>query len=207
MVYIVRTRVEPAHDAEWHRWQEQEHATNLVSLPGYRGVQRFADTLQANTYLNIWRLDDRSAQSTDQYRAASLTPWFERIRPHYDVSVEFSREHDGLSAGEAPWRGAVSGLVVDRWPVLPPGRHGAESDRLRDHQATLAVAPGVAHVARLDPLSEDGVPVARAAPSTVLLSYLTPVAAQEFPPTPADVERRSYRALTGYVAAPGRGRD
>ena len=207
MVYIVRTRVEPAHDAEWHRWQEQEHAVNLLSLTGYRGVQRFADTLDANTYLNICRLDDRSAQSTEQYRAASLTPWFERIRPHYDVSVEFSREYDELSTGVASWRAAVSGLVVDRWPAMAPDRPEAESGRLREHQATLACAPGVAHVARLDPLFEDGVPVARSAPSIVLLSYLTLVATEVLPPAPADVERRSYRALTGYVAAPSRDED
>ena len=204
VVYIVRTRVEPAHDLEWRRWQDEEHVSNLVTLPGYRGVQRFLDADRPHTYLNIWRLDDRSAQSSERYRIASLTPWFERIRPHYDVSVDFSVEADErLARGSAGWRDAVTSLLIDR------GADGQAADDILDssYEARLAATSGVVQVLRLDRLYEGDALSPRSAPSAVLLTYLGTTGAGAVPSAPPGVERRHYRAMSDYLAAPDRAQD
>lgn len=203
-VYIVRTCVQAAHEAEWLAWQEQEHVPNLLQLNGYHGVQRFRDLDRAATYLNLWRIEDRSAQQTDGYRTASLTAWFDRIRPHYDVSVEFSREAHGSGLeGGATWRDGVAALVLDRWDP-------DSGVRVEEAEAALVArrhegVSGVLHVARLDRLLEGGVPAPRSAPSGVLLHYLDSVeAADRSGAAPAGLERRRYAALGPYQAGRGR---
>lgn len=179
VVYAVRTSVRASHEAQWRQWQDTEHIPQLLALPGYRGVQRFRDLDRAGTYLNLWTLDDRRAQQGPAYRAASLTPWFERIRPFYDVEVDFSAAPDRAAPA------VVGGLVVDRWD--PDG--GVPLERIE-----AALLAGPADAVRLIPLVEDGTPAPRSAPSTVVLTYLPDVPG---PITaPAGIDRRRYAPLT-----------
>lgn len=196
VVYIVRTTVQADHETEWSRWQEEEHIGNLRALPGYRGVQRFADTERPHTYLNLWRLESPGAQATEGYRTASLTPWFDRIRPFYDVAVDFHAEPDDVDlSAAAPWRDDVGALVVDRWD--PDGGIGPD-----DAERLLAGAPddGAVRVVRLARLVVDGAPAPRSAPSTAVLRYLRSVeAAGSLVPAAPGLDRRVYRPLSGYL--------
>lgn len=179
VVYAVRTTVQGPHEREWRRWQDEEHIPQLLALPGYRDVQRFRDLDRPATFLNLWRIDHRGAQEGGRYRAASLTPWFDRIRPFYDVDVAFSAAPDGAPPDQ------VGGLLVDRWD-------GSVS--LADIERLLRVGTAAGHVVRMPALVEGGVPAPRSAPSTVVLTYLPeapgPVTA------PPGIERRRYRPLT-----------
>lgn len=202
VVYAVRTTVEAAHEGEWRRWQDEEHVPQLLALPGYRGLHRFQDLQRPCTYLNIWRIDHPDAQQGPRYRAASLTEWFDRIRPHYDVSVEFSREPDGPPEPDtgAPWRQDVRGLVVDRWDAagtVPAAAAEAALARL------TAPAGDLVQMVRLPRLIEDHGPAPRSAPSTVVLHHLRSVPSTTAPVAlPEGVERRRYRAIGGYRPAP-----
>lgn len=203
VVYIVRTLVQSGHEGEWSRWQEEEHIRQLLALPGYLGMQRFAELGRPCSYLNIWRLSHRDAQGTSEYRAASLTPWFDRIRPFYDVEVDFSVEAwpaDSLHV--APWRDSVARLAVDR--AKPGGDVSAAQLALDDpYRQSLATADGVARVIRLERLSADPSPDLRSAASDVLLTYLgvLPAAETRLPSPPAFVERRLYTAIGPYRPA------
>jgi hypothetical protein len=204
VVYVVRTLVRPDHDLEWRRWQEEEHVRQLLELPGYLGVQRFAEIGRSHSYLNIWRLSHREAHGTPEYRIASLTPWFDRIRPFYDVEVDFSNETEPTEAlGVAPWRNTVSGLMVDR--AEPDGNIAAAQLALGEpYRQSLAAGPGVVRVMRLARLSANPAPELRSAASDVLLTYLnTPPTKEDAPPEPpSGVERRRYTAIGPYLPAP-----
>jgi hypothetical protein len=195
-VYVVRTTVAAGHDEAWLRWQDEEHIGNLLALPGYLGVQRFAEVGVAHRYLNIWRLADRSAMGTADYRAASLTPWFERIRPHYDVEVDFSEE----ASADGPWRDGVRGLVVDR--AAEAEVEAGQAALGAAYEQALGGGDHVVQVVRLRRLASRAA-ADRSSPSDVLLTYLRcpPQDAAPLPAGPPVVERRSYSPLTAYLTS------
>ena len=201
-VYIVRSTVDPAADAEFGRWQDREHVPGLLTVPGYVGAQRFICATDPTRYLNVWRLSSPEAFMSPAYERASFTPWFRTIRPSYTVHVDFSVEDDwGGPHGLAAWRAEVGGLAIDRSDTdahsQPP-----ESD---PDLARLAAHPGVAHVICLNPMVESpALSPPSAPPARVVLEYLRRTAvAEELPPAPRGIERRLYRALGPYLAAPG----
>jgi len=166
-------------------------------------MQRFAEIDRPCSYLNIWRLSNREAHGTPEYRAASLTPWFHRIRPFYDVEVDFSVEAGPAdSLHGAAWRDAVAGLGVDR---AEPGGDTARAQMALDepYRQSLATAAGVARLIRLERLSADPAPELRSAASDVLLTYLSalPAAEPRLPDPPAGVERCVYTTIGPYLPA------
>jgi hypothetical protein len=200
VVYIVRTHVLPAGDENFNRWQNEEHMAALLPLPGYLGVQRFVAAANPSDYLNVWRLAPENAFGTDQYDQASHTPWYHALRPVCAVHVDFGVEDTwGEPHGVAPWRDHVVGLVVER----PNPATGAAGPGLSDqqHLAALAAHPAIAHVIRLDPLTDDPALARRSAPpSSVLLCYLNAsVPERSLPPVAEGIERRDYRPLTPYL--------
>jgi hypothetical protein len=202
-VYAVRHIVEDGHVEEWTRWQDEEHSPRLLQLPGYLGMQRFAELDVQRSFLNIWRLERLEAHGTPEYRAAAFTPWFKRIAAFCEIEVSFSVEDKaGGPHDEAPWRADVTRLVVDR--ADPDGsvamQAQAQAALAGGHRQAMATAVGVTHAIRLHRLSKNSPAKLRSAKSDVVLAYIGPQtkAVSRLAATPPGVQRRIYRPITPY---------
>jgi hypothetical protein len=193
VVYLVHTLVEPDHEREWRRWQDQEHIPALLALPGYVGVQRLVSIDEARSYLNVWWLQTSGAFGTPAYLQASLTPWFDRIRPFYSVRVEFAVTDDGFARTDAgSWDDRFAHVMLDR--ETRPGP-------ISIHAETIASNPSVARVVLLHPLQDGSAQAERSLPSSASLIYLRELATAS--PRPAEgVERTRYRLLSNHLAEP-----
>ena len=198
VVYIVRTTVAPEREDEWARWQTEEHIPSLLSLPGYLGVQRFASSEASHCFMNVWRLASADAFGTPDYRAASLTAWFEALRPFYEVTVDFSVESDWGGPHDATdWRDAASMLVVDCAVDDGSGVGGIDGHDLE----LLEARADVLHVVCLDPLEPAGIRTPRALPpARVVLSYATSLDGSGWAER-AGIHRRRYVPLGPYVTS------
>ena len=202
VTYTVRHRVAPEDVAEWARWQTGEHVPSLLVLPGYLGMQRFEEVGTPGSFLNVWRIATRAAHGTPEFKQATFTPWYERVRHLFQAEVHFSTEAEvGQPGGTDAWRESVRGLVVDR-----VGSGAAASDRARAdealiaHARTMAGGEGVVRVIVLTPLA-DRSEESRSAPHVAVLSYVEDSHRQAVP-APEHVERRLFRPLSPYL--PGR---
>jgi hypothetical protein len=83
----LRWTVEPAAEAEFNRWYDDEHLADLLAQPGVLSGRRF---VRAQTpfsapsdfnYITIYQLADTSALETPSYRAMATSPseWTKRV--------------------------------------------------------------------------------------------------------------------------------
>jgi hypothetical protein len=80
--------VDPAHEAEFNAWYDQEHVKLLAAVPGCLSARRFRAADQgpdkgSHKYVAVYHLASSEVQEKPEWKAAVQTPWTERIRPHY----------------------------------------------------------------------------------------------------------------------------
>ena len=70
-IMVVMMQVDPADEADFNRWYDEEHLRERLEIPGYISARRFK--LQEGTdgmlnFLCIWELEDASPLSSEMYR-------------------------------------------------------------------------------------------------------------------------------------------
>jgi hypothetical protein len=79
--------VDPAHEADFNAWYDQEHVKLLSAVPGCLNARRFRATNLgtggSHKYLAVYQLASAEVTAKPEWKAAVQTPWTERIRPHY----------------------------------------------------------------------------------------------------------------------------
>lgn len=144
VVYTVRSSVSAEWDEEFNRWQREEHAPQLMAVPGYRGMQGFAVIDQPHTFMNMWQIDSKACFDSESRFHASRTPWRARIDPiRKSHRVDFYRplHGDGLMAGQLP---AVRSPFLVRYDLRFPSEPTVEA--LRNWVTALAAQPGTVYV-------------------------------------------------------------
>jgi hypothetical protein len=76
--------VDPAHEADFNAWYDQEHVKLLSAVPGCLSARRFRATDKgSHKYVAVYHLAAAEVTEKPEWKAAVQTQWTERIRPHY----------------------------------------------------------------------------------------------------------------------------
>ena len=77
--------VDPAAEAEFNEWYNDEHLPQLAAVPGVLSARRYRATEPASErrYVAIYHLQHGSVSQSDAWKGAANTPWSERMRPHF----------------------------------------------------------------------------------------------------------------------------
>ncbi|HUA56495.1 MAG TPA: DUF4286 family protein [Candidatus Sulfotelmatobacter sp.] len=80
--------VDPAHEADFNAWYDQEHIPQLAAVPGCLLARRFRATDDgSHKYIALYHLKSADVQESAAWKKAVDTPWSARIRPHYKDRV------------------------------------------------------------------------------------------------------------------------
>jgi hypothetical protein len=74
--------VEPAAEAEFNDWYNQEHIPALLAVPGALCARRFKATSANRRYVALYHLASPDIQATPAWKSAADTEWTRRITPH-----------------------------------------------------------------------------------------------------------------------------
>jgi len=83
---FVASDVEPADEADFNRWYDQEHVEERVRIPGFLSGARYFSLEGGRKYLGLYRTESLAVFGSPGYRAAfeKQTPWsvanLERMR-------------------------------------------------------------------------------------------------------------------------------
>src|SRR5258707_556415 len=96
-VLINAMNVDPAHEADFNAWYDQEHIPLLSAVPGCLSARRFRATdLGPNggshKYVAVYHLASADVTEKPEWKASLDTPWTARIRPHYRDRVRLLGE-------------------------------------------------------------------------------------------------------------------
>ena len=78
---MVAFNVQPAADADFKAWSDQEHLPALAKVPGVLSARRFRATEGDQRYIAVYHLTHPEVQASAAWQAAIDTPWSARIRP------------------------------------------------------------------------------------------------------------------------------
>ena len=83
-ILVVMMDVDPAHEADFHRWYNEEHLAERLEIPGYISARRFKleEGEGVLKYLCIWELEDGSPLHSEAYKAQQQRPSELRDRVH-----------------------------------------------------------------------------------------------------------------------------
>ncbi len=103
VVYTVRSTVAEGWDAEFNRWQGEEHVPRLLQVPGYLSTQGYARLDRPRAFMNVWQIESRAAFEGEARTTAAHTPWRARmaeVRTEHSVDVYVPISGDGVAAGQ-----------------------------------------------------------------------------------------------------------
>jgi hypothetical protein len=103
---LVAIDVDPAHEAELHRWYDEEHIAERMAIPGFLRARRFRALEGGPKYLALYDLETPEVLESAAYRQATgpaATPLTRRMQKLFDpivrnVYVQI-RHQDGASTG------------------------------------------------------------------------------------------------------------
>jgi hypothetical protein len=75
--------VEPAFEAEFNDWYDNEHVPALAAVPGVLCARRFRAISANRRYVALYHLVSPEVQATDAWRSAADSEWTRRLRPHF----------------------------------------------------------------------------------------------------------------------------
>ena len=75
--------VEPAAEAEFNEWYNNEHIPALAAVPGVLCARRFRATSANRRYVALYHLVSPEVQATPAWKSAADTEWTRRLRPHF----------------------------------------------------------------------------------------------------------------------------
>ena len=75
-VLVVTMEVDPADEAEFNRWYNEQHLPERMAIPGYISARRFKleEGDGALQYLCIWELEDGSPLQSRMYQEQNARP-------------------------------------------------------------------------------------------------------------------------------------
>ena len=75
--------VEPAAEAEFNEWYDNEHIPALAAVPGVLCARRFRATSANRRYVALYHLVSPDVQATPAWKSAADSEWTRRMRPHF----------------------------------------------------------------------------------------------------------------------------
>ena len=84
---LVAIDVAPQHEAELHRWDDEEHARERMAIPGFLRVRRFQALEGAPKFLALYDIESPEVLETPEYKYWSgpgTTDFTKRIRAHFN---------------------------------------------------------------------------------------------------------------------------
>jgi heme-degrading monooxygenase HmoA len=75
--------VEPAAEAEFNEWYDNEHIPALAAVPGVLCARRFRATSANRRYVALYHLDSPEVQATPAWKSAADSEWTRKLRPHF----------------------------------------------------------------------------------------------------------------------------
>ena len=76
------TDIDAAHEAEFHRWYEEEHLTERMAIPGFITARRFQAIEGSPKYLALYDLETPDVLQSAVYRhivGAGKSAWTRRM--------------------------------------------------------------------------------------------------------------------------------
>ncbi|MGH2586817.1 MAG: hypothetical protein ACRDJE_18015 [Dehalococcoidia bacterium] len=80
---VVRMDVDPAQEADFNAWYNEEHLPALCGVPGVIGARRFWAIEGGPAYMATYYLTEPAVQASEAWKQAANTPWSARIRPAF----------------------------------------------------------------------------------------------------------------------------
>ncbi len=85
---LVMIEVEPAHEADFNRWYNEEHVPERLSVPGFLNARRFVALEGEPKYLALYDLESPAVLQTEAYtKLLAGTPWTNATKQHWIRSV------------------------------------------------------------------------------------------------------------------------
>ncbi len=75
--------VEPAAEAEFNDWYNNEHIPALAAVPGVLCARRFRATSANRRYVALYHLISPEVQATPAWKNAADSEWTRKLRPHF----------------------------------------------------------------------------------------------------------------------------
>lgn len=75
--------VDPAHEAEFNRWYDEEHLPALAVVPGCVTARRYKDMTGTHRYLALYHLESPDVTFTEAWTKGARTDWSAAMRPHF----------------------------------------------------------------------------------------------------------------------------
>ena len=79
---LFMTDIDAAHEAEFHRWYEEEHLAERMAIPGFISARRF-EAIEGNPkYLALYDLEAPDVLQSAAYRhivGSGKSPWTKRM--------------------------------------------------------------------------------------------------------------------------------
>ncbi len=88
-ILLVTMNVAPAAEAEFNEWYNTEHIPALGGVKGTLSARRYRGTGAKQRYAALYHLASPEVTHSSAWRAASNTPWTERMRPHFTDHLRF----------------------------------------------------------------------------------------------------------------------
>jgi hypothetical protein len=80
---LVMMDVEPAHEAEFNKWFDEEHFPQRMSCPGFVNGRRYRALEGDPRYLAYYELTSPEVLESEPYKEMSApSPWTQRVFPH-----------------------------------------------------------------------------------------------------------------------------
>ena len=85
---LVMIEVEPAHEADFNRWYNEEHVPERLSVPGILNARRFVAIEGEPKYLALYDLESPDVLQSEAYtKLPAGTPWTNETKKHWIRSV------------------------------------------------------------------------------------------------------------------------
>jgi hypothetical protein len=75
--------IEPAAEAEFNEWYDNEHIPALAAVPGVLCARRFRATSANRRYVALYHLVSPDVQATPAWKNAADSEWTRKLRPHF----------------------------------------------------------------------------------------------------------------------------
>ena len=95
---LLMTDIDPANEADFNRWYEEEHLDERMRIPGFINARRFTAIEGGPKYLALYDLESRDVLQSAAYRhvvGAGKSAWTRRMETQF---INFRRNvYVGLS--------------------------------------------------------------------------------------------------------------
>lgn len=79
---IFACNVKPEMRDEVRKWYAEEHIPRLAHVPGVASARFFQSHAGTHNFIALYEIERASDCATDEWKAATQTPWTAKMRPH-----------------------------------------------------------------------------------------------------------------------------